>query len=109
MDDPFVLQVDRTDNVPCGAELIRGNPFPTFLWQRKTPGGVNSDLTERFSVVTETGEMMVRDPRLEDSGMYLCTAMNEVASVVISVELLVLGKCGSYIHVDFLVKKTMYE
>ena len=91
LDGPFLTQVGGTTKVPCGTAL-EANPPPTFQWEQRNPE-VISYPSGRFSIVDQTGVMIVEGTRLEDSGVYYCTAINDIGRVTISIELLVLGEC----------------
>ena len=78
---------------PAGAEpitlecLVTGTPKPSLFWTVEKPGREGNEMIlpgMRLDnmYVTSEGALKIEEPRVENSGHYVCTAMNVVGSAL---------------------------
>ncbi|RZF44477.1 hypothetical protein LSTR_LSTR002250 [Laodelphax striatellus] len=86
------LPLQSVANLPCQA---RGSPPPRVKWY-KNGSLLNPDMP-RFTIMS-TGTLHIDDLRMEDSGLYTCTASSESGETSWSASLSVEKTPGSHLH-----------
>ncbi|XP_039283928.1 roundabout homolog 2 isoform X2 [Nilaparvata lugens] len=86
------LPLQSVANLPCQA---RGSPPPRIKWY-KNGSLLNPDMP-RFTIKS-TGTLHIDDLRMEDSGLYTCTASSESGETSWSASLSVEKTPGSHLH-----------
>lgn len=67
-----------------------GVPPPSISWTRK-----NGSSLPKISKVYANGSLFLRDIKLEDNGIYVCTATNEAGTAHTEATIKVYGKCAN--------------
>ena len=80
----IAVDVQRLVKLDC---MIAGNPRPLVFWAKESNRGVPGDVFFPGDVkgavsVSQTGSLLIQEPRVEDSGHFACFGLNTVGSVV---------------------------
>lgn len=66
----------------------------SIIWSKLTlnqsPKVVTNSIDERVTVLSETGQLVIREAKLSDNGMYFCAASNLVSSEEITAYLTII-------------------
>ncbi|XP_054706600.1 cell adhesion molecule DSCAML1-like [Uloborus diversus] len=76
----------ETLEVPCAAQ---GFPLPTYEWSKKESRDRTSPLQIGDRFLQLDGTMVMRKPRVEDSGLYICKVQNKIGTDSTETEILV--------------------
>jgi len=107
---PKIESIERNSvTMTCRA---RGNPRPQIEWSKE---GLPLALDPHYDV-RPSGDLFIREVRMEDHGMYRCRATNRAGGVAASTRLVVTGNCNTYeikralnhkllIFINFLLEK----
>lgn len=73
----------------CAAE---GHPTPQIAWQKDGGTDFPAARERRMHVMPDDDVFFITDVKIEDMGVYSCTAQNSAGSVLANATLTVLGK-----------------
>ncbi|XP_022258613.1 Down syndrome cell adhesion molecule-like protein Dscam2, partial [Limulus polyphemus] len=83
--------------LPCVAQ---GKPPPEYHWY-KEHHGLRSVIRSDYLVLLETGILVIRQARVEDSGTYVCVANNSLGAVESNTRLSITAPLLSEVKPDF--------
>lgn len=78
-----------TARLECAAE---GDPTPQIAWQKDGGTDFPAARERRMHVMPDDDVFFITDVKIEDMGVYSCTAQNPAGSVLANATLTVLGK-----------------
>lgn len=81
-----------TARLECAAE---GHPTPQIAWQKDGGTDFPAARERRMHVMPDDDVFFITDVKVEDMGVYSCTAQNSAGSVLANATLTVLGKAPS--------------
>lgn len=75
-----------------------GHPAPQIAWQKDGGTDFPAARERRMHVMPEDEVFFIVDVKIEDIGVYSCTAQNSAGSVSANATLTVLGKAGAFLR-----------
>lgn len=88
-----------TARLECAAE---GHPTPQIAWQKDGGTDFPAARERRMHVMPDDDVFFITDVKIEDMGVYSCTAQNSAGSVLANATLTVLGKILGVLALCFL-------
>lgn len=83
------IRTGNTAKLECAAE---GHPTPEIAWQKDGGTDFPAARERRMHVMPDDDVFFITDVKLEDMGVYSCTAKNTAGTVSANASLTVLGK-----------------
>lgn len=85
----LTIRAGATARLECAAV---GHPMPQIAWQKDGGTDFPAARKRRMHVMPEDDVFFIVDVKIEDTGVYSCTAQNTAGSISANATLTVLGK-----------------
>lgn len=85
----IAARTGTTARLECAA---RGHPLPQIAWQKDGGTDFPAARERRMHVMPDDDVFFITDVKIDDMGVYSCTAQNSAGSVSANATLTVLGK-----------------
>lgn len=88
------IRTGHTARLECAA---KGHPTPEIAWQKDGGTDFPAARERRMHVMPDDDVFFITDVKLEDMGVYSCTAKNTAGAVLANATLTVLGESSHFL------------